>query len=339
MKYNASSSRALSVGLVLVPGFTLLPFAGFVDTLRLAADDQDRSRQRLCRWQVMSVDGQSVISSCGVAVKPDSAFRDPSIFQYVVVVGGVLSAIPRDARKVAQYLQLAAASNVPLVGVCTGSFILARAGLMKGRTSCVSWFHFEEFVHEFPDHLVTSADQFLADGDRITCAGGTSAVHLASHLVDQHFGQGRASKGLRIMLEAGKRTPSTPQPSPTLLHTLIFENSCVRKALLLMEQRLDRRLVVNALARDLATTSRSLQRRFALSLGKTPSAAFTALRMDAVRQLVTGSDLPFCQIAAQLGFPNGSQLAHDFRRLFNESPTEARRNHGNARSVTLNDVS
>src|SRR5580658_1388625 len=93
-----ATNSTLSVGFVLAPGFTLLAMAGFLDTLRLAADKDDRSRQLLCRWQIMSPDGESVTSSSGVAVNTHSAFCDPAKFDYVVVVGGVLHAVQRDTR-------------------------------------------------------------------------------------------------------------------------------------------------------------------------------------------------------------------------------------------------
>jgi transcriptional regulator GlxA family with amidase domain len=315
----------LSVGFVLAPGFTLLAFAGFLDSLRLAADKDDRSRQRLCRWQLMSSDGKAVTSSSGVAVSTHSAFCDPAKFDYVVVVGGVLHAIQRDTRSVEEYLRRAASMNVSLIGICTGSFILARAGLMRGRTSCVSWFHLEEFVAEFPDLSVTSSDQFLIDRDRITCAGGTSTIHLASYLIDRHYGQGRAAKGLRIMLEDGWRCPATPQPSPSLARKQMPNHPRVRRALLLMEQRLACPFAISALARDLSTTPRSLQRCFAKELKMTPLRAYNTLRMDAVRQLVTGTDLALCEISAQFGFTSGSQLSQRFRQFFGESPSAARK--------------
>ncbi|MEQ5800715.1 hypothetical protein [Halomonas sp. H10-9-1] len=84
------TEEPLSVGFVLLHRFTLLPFAAFVDCLRLAADVGDRSRQVRCHWTFMSSASESVLSSSGAAISPCERFRDPAEFDYLVVVGGVL---------------------------------------------------------------------------------------------------------------------------------------------------------------------------------------------------------------------------------------------------------
>ena len=91
------SGADLTVGVILVPSFTLLAFAGFMDTLRLAADEGDRSRQLRCRWYVMTSTGRAVRSSCGALVSPTSELVDPRLLDYVVVVGGLLHDGPTEA--------------------------------------------------------------------------------------------------------------------------------------------------------------------------------------------------------------------------------------------------
>ena len=137
--HRAEARARLRVAFVLARRFTLCAFANFVDVLRLAADEGDRSRPILCRWSVLSDAMSPVASSCGVKVQPDARPGDPRDFDYVVVVGGLLhGGEAMDDASIA-YLRTAAASGVPLVGVCTGSFVLARAGLMRGHRCCVSW--------------------------------------------------------------------------------------------------------------------------------------------------------------------------------------------------------
>ncbi|MGO8658175.1 DJ-1/PfpI family protein, partial [Rhizobium ruizarguesonis] len=83
-------------------------------------------------------------------------FVDPSKFDYIVVVGGLLTVEnPVDQETIA-FLKQADAKKVPLIGVCTGSFILAEAGLMKRHDSCVSWLHYKEFRERFPELSVRS---------------------------------------------------------------------------------------------------------------------------------------------------------------------------------------
>lgn len=85
----------LTIGFVLTRRFTISAFANFVDVLRLAADEGDRSRPILCRWKVLSASMDPVMSSCGVSVQPDERLGDPARFDYVVVVGGLMDEIER----------------------------------------------------------------------------------------------------------------------------------------------------------------------------------------------------------------------------------------------------
>ncbi|MEQ9198843.1 MAG: GlxA family transcriptional regulator, partial [Rhodospirillales bacterium] len=98
----------LSVGILLLPNFTLMAFAGFVEALRLAADDGDGSRQINCQWTIIGPDLTPVRSSCGVEVTPWELFPDPVRFDYVVVVGGLLHTGPDASPAMAAYLKRAA---------------------------------------------------------------------------------------------------------------------------------------------------------------------------------------------------------------------------------------
>jgi transcriptional regulator GlxA family with amidase domain len=75
---DRSTTRKLRVGFVLAPRFTLTAFAGFVDALRLAADEGDRSRRIRCDWDILGRPGEAIVSSCGAAVQPWAEMSEPS---------------------------------------------------------------------------------------------------------------------------------------------------------------------------------------------------------------------------------------------------------------------
>lgn len=227
----------LRIGFLLARRFTLSAFANFVDILRLAADEGDRSRPILCGWRVLSVSMEPVTSSCGIAVQPDERPGDPARFDYIVVVGGLMEELERLDPDYVRYLHRAAEAGVPLVGVCTGAFILHRAGLMAGYRCCVSWFHHDDFLEQF-DGLQPVSDQiFVVDRDRLTCSGGVSSAHLAAWLVDRHVGRAAAAKSLSIMIIDEALTGERPQPGLPL--ALTTRDPLVKRALLIMQQTLD----------------------------------------------------------------------------------------------------
>ena len=169
--HETGAAPRLRVGFILARRFTLSAFANFVDVLRLAADEGDRSRPIRCGWRVLSSDMQAVTSSCGIAVRPDERLGDPARFDYIVVVGGLVEELERLDPDYAGFLRRAAAAGVPLAGVCTGAFILHRAGLMDGYRCCVSWFHHDDFLEQFEGLRPVSDQIFVVDRDRLTCSG------------------------------------------------------------------------------------------------------------------------------------------------------------------------
>lgn len=211
-----SSHRAkkrLSVAFLLADRFTLSAFANFVDVLRLAADEADRSRPILCEWSVLSATIGNVQSSCGVKVQPDTRLIDAVHYDYIVVVGGLISdhsALPPEALR---FLKDRAAAGTPLIGLCTGVFILHEAGLLDGYRCCVSWFHHQDFLDRFDAEQMVSDQLFVIDRNRLTCSGGHGAAHLAAFLVERHVGQSAAIKSLNIMMIDSALSGENPSPA------------------------------------------------------------------------------------------------------------------------------
>lgn len=313
--------QKLSVGFVLAPNFTLLALSAFVDTLRLAADEGDRSRPIRCAWTVLSDTMRPVRSSSGISVNPDSELQDPQHFDYLVVVGGTLST-DLLSKPMSVYVQQAARAGVPLVGICTGSFVLARLGLMQGRKSCISWFHHEDFRTLYPDLDASSDELFIVDGDRLTCAGGTSVVHLAAHLVKQYCGEAAAEKALRIMIEQTTLPSQFPQPQP--LRTPRTRDLRVRKAMLLMERNLETPLSAEFIARHVGVSVRQLERLFKTEVGCSPSAFALRIRLAHAHHRLLHSPDPVADIALQSGFVNRSHFARSFRLEFGITPSDLR---------------
>ena len=154
----------LRVGVLLAHHFTLSAFAVFVDHLRLAADEGDRSRPLHVQWSIMAARPEPVPASCGVMLQPTSPLLPPDTLDYVVVIGGILHGGPQVDEAVVRYLREVGGTSVPLIGICTGSFVLCRAGVMKGRRSCVSWYHYQDFLEAFPNQEVIGDRLFLVDG-------------------------------------------------------------------------------------------------------------------------------------------------------------------------------
>ncbi|WFU38084.1 GlxA family transcriptional regulator [Bradyrhizobium sp. CB82] len=313
----------LTVGFILARRFTLCAFATFVDVLRLSADEGDRSRPILCAWRVLSPTMEAITSSCGIAVQPEERLGDPTRFDYLVVVGGLVDEVENLHPDTVSFLRRAAALGVPLVGVCTGAFILHQAGLMQGYRACVSWFHHEDFVERF-DGLEPVSDQiFVVDRDRLTCSGGVSSAHLAAFIVERHLGRARAAKSLHIMIIDHAMAAEEPQPGMPL--ALAAEDPLVRKALLLMQQSIDAPLSIGRVVERLGVSRRKLERHFRETLAMTPLEADRLIRVEQAKHLLKTTGRSATQIAADTGFCDLPHLIRVFRAAEGMTPDAFRR--------------
>ncbi|MCV2873536.1 GlxA family transcriptional regulator [Defluviimonas sp. WL0050] len=308
----------LRVGIIPARRFTLAALANFIDVLRLAADEGDRSRPILCSWRLIAPTLEPVESSCGVAVEPEERLGDPRRFDYVVVAGGLIGGAQQVGSEVTAFLQAAAAAKVPLIGLCTGAFILHRAGLMQGYRCCVSWFHRQDFLDEFEGLIPISDQVFVVDRDRLTCSGGASTAHLAAFLVDRHIGRAAARKSLSIMIMDEAVAAERPQPGLPL--DLTASDPLVKRALLWMQQTQDTPLPVSRLAERLGVSRRKLERHFKAALGMTPADAGLRIRLAQVRALLERDGRSVTDIAAETGFCDSSHLIRVFRTVEGVTP-------------------
>ncbi|MEK6347413.1 MAG: GlxA family transcriptional regulator [Burkholderia sp.] len=322
----------LRFGIVLLPNFTLTAFSGFVDMLRLSADDGDYSKPVRCAWSVIGDTLAPVRASCGIQVTPWETFdeaREP--FDYVVVVGGLLHSSPQASQDTLQFVRRAAGGGANLVGICTGVFTLMRAGVLDAHRICVSWFHYWDFIERFPkaDPELLIADRlFVMDRRRITCSGGRAAIDVAAAILLRHFDHATVQKALRILLVGEMQKGNAPQPHPPGLEPATHPK--VKRAILLMEQHVGRALPLEELAGKLDLSARQLERLFKAETGKSPQAFAKQVRLRTAAWLLTSSDRTVADIATSCGFADASHLGREFRKQFGATPAAYREKGGAA---------
>jgi transcriptional regulator GlxA family with amidase domain len=123
-----------------------------------------------------------------------------------------------------------------------------------------SWYHYRDFIEEFPGLVPVADRMFVADGKRITCSGGTGVADLAAQIVSERLGRSVAQKALHILLVKSPRSETDAQPSPPL--QMDSDNIRVSRALLLMEQNLAEPLSISNIARHAGVSVRRLERVF-----------------------------------------------------------------------------
>lgn len=313
----------IRVGFILARQFTLSAFSLFVDTLRLASDVDDRSGRVLCDWEVVSASSQPIRASCGVQVTPTARLGHAERFDYIAVVGGLLDVDEPLDRETIDFIRDAAQKKVIVVGVCTGSFILGAAGLLRNRLACVSWLHHDAFRIRFPRQRLTSQQLFAEDGRIITCAGGSAVADLAALLVKRHVGDEAEKNALEILQverwrEGGEGQSRSPLAFPT------HNDPRIKASLLHMEQNLDTKLRVDQVAAHVGISRRQLERLFHEKTGISPGTALDRIRMTKARFLVERTSRPLIEIALDVGFENSSHFGRKFKKSFGTTPIRLR---------------
>jgi transcriptional regulator GlxA family with amidase domain len=317
-----SAQDRLKIGFILARSFTLSAFALFVDTLRLASDEADRSGRRLADWQVLASTRHLITSSCGVQVAPTSDLVDPTEFDYIVVVGGLLN---RDApidNETMAYLKKAASRKVKLIGVCTGTFILAEAGLMNNHLTCVSWLHHDAFRERFPDVEVRADTIFNLDRSRGSCAGGSSAADMAAFIVRRHISK-EAERNAMEVLQIGKARTSLDIQARRPL-SFDCDDPKIQAAMIIMERNIENTLSIPELATAVGVSRRQLERLFFEKTKSSPALAYRRVRLERARHLLLQTKAPLIEIALEVGFENASHFARIFRKTYGQSPTTLR---------------
>ena len=313
----------IRVAFVLSPQFTLLPFAGFIDAMRHSADEEDRSRQIFCRWECLSATLEPVRASCGIEVLPWKKFEGPENYDYVVVVGGLLSAFDLHFDETFEFLREAYRRDVSIIGLCTGSFAMAEAGLMNGRRCAVHIHHRQHFLERYPDVTAIVNEMYVQDERLITCPGGTAAIDLAVEILSRHCGRTRGRKGLTALIVDEHRGAHHVGRMP-------FEDleECgewrVETAVRLMRPNLRNPCTINELAQTIGSTVRQMDRSFQRFADKSPQAVWREMRLLHARWRLMNSNRSITQIAHECGFSDSSHFSRWFKRMFNETPQSYR---------------
>lgn len=315
----------LSVGFLLLNQFTLAAFSGLVDVLRLSADHGGRSRQIHTGWRVISMDGLPRTSSAGVTLDVSGGLpEDPTEFDYIAVCGGNDYPNTYMPPVLLDWLKTAADRRVRMLGICTGTFTLAQAGLVGARSVCVHWNVLDAFRARFPQTSAVVDHLFVDEGDLITCAGSTAAIDLGLYLVARHCGREKAQQAVRHMMLQGMREGKLPQ-AHFYADLADIRDVRVRQAAHYIEQRIDYPPTLDAIARYVGLGRRQLERAFHDALGVAPHTFLRSMRLEYSRWLLLNNRQSITQVALDCGFADGAHLSRDFRARFGVSPREYRR--------------
>lgn len=308
--------------------------AGFADVLQVANSHlrryQETAGSALARpftWQFVSHNGRPVTACNGLSINVASSLVAER-FDLVFVPGlyyGGRSAFERvlaDSSPQCDWLVQQWREGALLAANCTGTFVLAETGLLKGRPATTTWWLERVFRTRYPG-VNLQLRSMVTEADRLCCAGA-SATHLlqAVRVVEHFCGPGIAALTAKTMLIDTSQT--TQLPYLPLQTEAEHGDAMVSRAQYWLQKHFAEAVKLSVLADTLAVSERTLIRRFNSVLGTTPVAYLQKLRIETARTLLESGDLSIEEIANQVGYQNGSSFTRLFREHVGMTPAAYR---------------
>lgn len=317
---DASTENATHrIGFFLVPEFSFIALASAVEPLRLA---NRVSGHNLYSWRTYSVDGEPVQASNGVSIPTDGAVADVGALPTVIVCGGVDVHRHTDKALIGRLRRLA--SHGATVGaLCTGSHVLARAGLLDGYRCTIHWENLGSFAEEFPEIDVTS-ELFEIDRNRFTCAGGTAALDMMLHIIAVQMGHDTAALVADQLIHHRIRDGHERQRME-LRSRLGVSHPKLLAVISHMEDSLEEPKSCTELASNVGLSTRQLERLFRKYLDRAPTRYYLGLRLNRARFLLLQTSLPILSVALACGFISASHFSKSYREYFGRTPSQERR--------------
>ena len=235
------------------------------------------------------------------------------------------------ARHGEEHLLAGVRADARIASICTGAFVLARAGLLDGRRATTHWLSAERFRSAFPHVRLDTDVLFTQEGRIFTSAGEAAGIDLCLHLIRSDHGAAVANDVARRTVVPPFRDGGQAQYVDTPVPEPVGEHTGAARAWAM--EHLHEPLTLELLARHAAMSTRTFTRRFRQEVGLSPGAWITQQRLVRARDLLERTDLPVDAVARRAGFGTGASLRQHFARTLGVSPAGYRATFGPARDT------
>ncbi|MEM7407257.1 MAG: GlxA family transcriptional regulator [Pseudomonadota bacterium] len=317
--FTSNPPEPYRFGFLLVPGYSMIAFSSALEPLRMANRLLGRE---VYTWQLLSETGAAVQASNGLSISPELGAEDARGMHSVAVAGGV--DVQRTAtRGVVGWLQRVAQRKVSVGGLCTGTYLLARAGLLDGYRCTIHWENLASLREEFPELIVTTEVMEL-DRDRFTCSGGSAPLDMMLNIISAHHGQELANAISEVFICERIRGRHDRQRIPLRMR-LGTSQPKLMEAVTLMEANIEEPMSLNELAHHAGLSRRQLERLFQKHLGCVPTRYYLELRLTRARQLLLQTSMSIVDVAFACGFISAPHFSKCYRDFFGLPPRDERR--------------
>lgn len=271
-----------------------------------------------------------VLMSSGLKLTADRPFHSHNrvpLFDTLIIAGGNGVYQARFKKDLLAFVKAKAKDSNRIVSICSGTFILAEAGLLEGKKVTTHWSVCQRLAREYPQTQVELDKIFVQDKHIYSSAGVTAGIDLALALVEEDYGRDIALKIAKQLVVFMKRQGGQSQFSTSLAKQTAVRGK-LRDTLTWMTLNPDQDLSIDALAIRCAMSERNFTRVFKKEVGMTPGKYVEKMRVETASRLIETSDQGFKHIANISGFRSEEMMRRAFRRHLNVLPNGYRNRFG-----------
>jgi len=315
-----------SVAILLYDGVQSLDVTGPLEVFS-GADTALRARGAGPGYRVRTIASAAAPVRCesGLRLIPDGPLpRALEAIDTLIVPGGHGRAQAAQDPALRRLLAHAHGRCRRVASVCTGSFLLAAAGLLDGRRATTHWAYAAELARSYPQVAVEPDPIFVTDGSIWTSAGVTAGMDLALALVEEDHDRELAlliARHLVLFL----RRPGNQSQFSAVMRAQQPRREPLREVQREVLEDVAGRHTVEAMAERAHMSARNFAREFRAQTGVTPARYVESVRLEAARRRLEETAEPVQGIAHSCGFPSAEAMRRSFQRTLHVGPSEYRR--------------
>ena len=317
---NTAISLVCNIGMLLIPQCNSLAAHAFIDPFRAANYLRGTT---LYNWDFLSLDDKTVSASNGLGLTHTTDYSNTNTTYDFIVVNASWTPEKYHSRKLQNWLRKSTNAGTTLVGIDTGAFVLAYAGLLSGYRATVHYEHIAAFKELFPNTRIEES-LFVVDRDRLSSCGGLTACDLSLEIIRLQHGIGLSNAVAHYIFHERLRSSEEIQQSPNHEPVGYATPKLLRDAIVLMERNLEEPLRLPEIAIYVQISQRQLERLFLQHTGETPIRYYINVRLDRARGLVTQTQMPLAEVAGACGFGSSEQFTRAYKKRFNIVPSKDR---------------
>jgi len=192
------TQRSLEVAILIFPEVEVLDFAGPFEVFSVAGRILKQDGRAPFRVSTVAAEAAPVLARHGLPVTPSFCFADRPAADILIVPGGIVTQ-PLDDARTLDWIRATARQAGLVASVCTGAFILAKLGMLEGRSCTTHWDDIRELRRDHPDLDVLEDLPYVDEGAVVTSAGISAGIDMSLHLVGRILGADAARKTARQM--------------------------------------------------------------------------------------------------------------------------------------------